>query len=67
MEIIRRGAYIAARDAPHYHETKTLVTSNEPLAALGEALDPRLADRLREGLTLYAGADSKRRGGEGGP
>jgi DNA replication protein DnaC len=61
------------RATPHVHDQllsilanrydnfrKTIVTSNVSLAEIGRWLDPRLADRLREGLVLESGRESRR-------
>jgi len=61
------------RATPHVHDTllsilanrydnfrKTIITSNVSLAEIGRWLDPRLADRLREGLVLESGRESRR-------
>ena len=64
------------RATPHVHDTllgilaarydnyrKTIVTSNASLEDIGQWLDPRLADRLREGLVMFSGKASKRESG----
>jgi DNA replication protein DnaC len=64
------GSY---RATPHVHDTllsilanrydnfrKTIVTSNASLKDIAHWLDPRLADRLREGLVLESGTVSRR-------
>ena len=64
------------RATPHVHDTllgilatrydnfrKTIITSNASLADIGRWLDPRLADRLREGLVLESGRESRRETG----
>ena len=68
------------RATPHVHETlllilgarydncrKTVITSNVNLADIGKWLDPRLADRLREGLVMFSGRESRRPTGNGDP
>ena len=42
---------------------KTIITSNASLADIGKWLDPRLADRLREGLVMFSGRESRRESG----
>jgi len=64
------GSY---RATPFVHETllailatrydnfrKTIITSNVSLADIERWLDPRLADRLREGLVMNSGEKSRR-------
>lgn len=61
------------RATPHVHDTllgilgarydnfrKTIITSNASLAEIGQWLDPRLADRLKEGLVMFSGKESRR-------
>ena len=67
------GSY---RATPHVHDTilailacrydnfrRTVITSNASLADIAKWLDPRLADRLREGLVMFSGRESKRETG----
>jgi len=61
------------RDTPHLHSMtlailraryshmrKTIITSNVDRDALSRAFDDRLADRLKEGMELFSGKQSKR-------
>ena len=71
------GSY---RATPHVHDMllsilacrydnfrKTIVTSNASLTGIESWLDPRLADRLREGLVLLRGRESRRTTGNEEP
>ena len=64
------------RATPHVHDTllgilaarydnfrKTIITSNASLDEIEQWLDPRLADRLREGFVMFSGKDSRRESG----
>ena len=68
------------RATPHVHDTilailacrydnfrRTVITSNASLADIAKWLDPRLADRLREGLVMFSGRESKRETGNRKP
>jgi len=63
----------AMRDTPHLHSTslailrarynglrKTILTSNVDRETLAKNFDDRLADRLKEGMELFSGKQSRR-------